>query len=139
MERRFIHATTAPRSINLMRVMMRAGMHDSCGDPGEGGRVQLRALFREVARQFERYLERQAQLGRIRPVNAGLAAQFLYAALISLSVRKMMGSEELTGMSLDEIAQSITDIFLHGVLPQAEQARHEEQHHSSAVEVNPPL
>lgn len=126
---RFVGSMDAPRGAALMRVLMRESVQRERGDPvplgqGCGSRGQIRALGKRMSASLRDYLEAQAARGALRIADATVAAQLLTGSLISLLLRRAAGDTYLEQLPRETLIDTITGIFLHGMLARAPLGTH---------------
>jgi AcrR family transcriptional regulator len=121
---RFVEALDAPRSLSILRLMMRAGAHGGpSGDdpdsarPIELARCRIRNEAQRVAASFARYLDGQAARGAIRPVDTTLAAWIFLQGTIMTFMRRKLGDPALASLTRDDLVDRLVALFTHGILP----------------------
>ncbi len=115
----FVEAIAAPRTISLLRIMMRTNVHDKpCGVAGEAGRKRMRAFGLQIGEALGQYLDAQMEQGTLRAVDTKLTAQLMASAIVQLVICRALNDESLERYSLQQLADSISDVFLHGLLAQ---------------------
>jgi AcrR family transcriptional regulator len=117
----FVETMDSPRSLCLMRIMLRVTAHAEdrarCGEPLDVGRERMRARAAAITQAFAQYLDAQVARGTVRPVNTSLAAQLFVHSMMIAVMRRASGDESLAHLSRQELADHIVGIFLHGLLP----------------------
>jgi AcrR family transcriptional regulator len=115
----FVEAIAAPRTISLLRIMMRTNVHGKpCGMAGEAGRTRMRAFGLHIAHALSQYLEAQMEQGTLRAVDTNVTAHFMASGIVHLVICRALSDESLEHYSLRQLADSISDVFLHGLLAQ---------------------
>jgi AcrR family transcriptional regulator len=126
---RLVETLDAPRTLCLMRIMLRMFSYDArpvrCGTPpDDDGRHRIRdhGLIRDHGRrigaEFRRYLDAQVARGTLRPVDTALAAQFFVSGLMVTMMRRASGDESLAHLTRQELVDQMVGIFLKGLLVQ---------------------
>ena len=120
----FIEAIAAPRTISLLRIVMRTNDHEKpCGVAGEAGRKRMRAFGLQIGEALGQYLDAQMEQGALRGVDTKLTAQLMASAIVHLVICRALNDESLERYSLQQLADAISDVFLHGLLVQPIPAR----------------
>jgi AcrR family transcriptional regulator len=116
---RFLRALASAPAQNMMRVMMHMAAH---GERDKGplreckgfmeGQVQM------LVTQMREYLDRQVAKGRLRSLDTKLVATLLLGSAMVLfrSGRYGLGQEQNCADSIDALAATLADTFLHGLL-----------------------
>lgn len=118
---RFVQAMDSPRSASLMRILMRESMRCESAASGPSENCEARAQIRRIAEQLtdsmREYLSARMQRGKLRALNATVAAEVFSGALIRVMLRRVSGDEALVHLSQEELTDTIVSLFLHGLLP----------------------
>ncbi|MDE3230903.1 MAG: TetR/AcrR family transcriptional regulator [Chloroflexota bacterium] len=111
---RVLDALNAPRVRSMSRLTLHTMAH---GDWSEGPLHECKLLVRDtiiyVVDSVRVYLDRQVELGRIRPVNTQVIARFLIGGVLSSA--RWANAEVSSGLPPSEIAHSITDACVRGL------------------------
>lgn len=85
-------------------------------------REMLRRLLQAGNRTVARYLERQAELGRIRPLPRPEASSMVFFGMLAAYVlgRDILAGGEMLPASRDEYCEHVVDLFLNGIYPRKE-------------------
>lgn len=87
----------------------------------EWGEIYFRRIGLELNRRIAEIFERAIQTGKCRKVDPMLAARsFIGMFLIMALTQEHMGGKKYTPLSERKVIDSLTDIFLHGVMPSGE-------------------
>ena len=132
----FVETMDSPRSLCLMRIMLRVTAHAEdrarCGEPLEVGRERMRARAAAITQAFAQYLEAQIARGTVWPVDTSLAAQLFVHSMMIAVMRRASGDASLAHLSRQELAEHIVGIFLHGLLPDRDGPARQRHAHSGA-------
>jgi AcrR family transcriptional regulator len=112
---RILDALNAPRMRNMSRLMMHTMAHDDwSAGPLHECKLHVRSTIVSVVDAVRAYLDRQVELGRLRPVNTEIVAKFLVGGVVS-SVRWAQ-TGGLADVPPEETARAITDVCVRGLL-----------------------
>lgn len=112
---RMLDALNMPRMRSMSHLMMHAMAHeDWSAGPLHECKLQMRSTIIFVVDTVRAYLDRQVELGRLRPVNTEIVAKFLVAGAVS-SVR-WAHAEGGGDFPPEETARVITDTCVRGLL-----------------------
>lgn len=115
----FLDELEAPRSLCLMRIMMRAVAHGAEREPASPLREQrqrIREHTRAISDAFRRYLDAQVARGALRPVDTALATEVFLSGMMVTVMRRASGDDTLAHLSREALAHQLVDMFLHGLL-----------------------
>jgi AcrR family transcriptional regulator len=119
---RFVEAMDSPRSLSVLRIMMRTAAHgedpEQRGKPLEEVRCRIRELGKRIGATFSAYLDAQIARGALRPVNTALATQIFVSGVMMALMRRASGDEHLARISQQELVDTMVGILLYGLLPQ---------------------
>ncbi len=116
---RFLRALASAPAQSILRVMMHMAAH---GERDKGPLRECKGFMegqvRIVVAQMREYLDRQVANGRLRPVDTGLMAKALLGSAMVLfrSALYGLGQEQNCADSIDALAATLADTFLHGLL-----------------------
>ena len=100
---------------NMSRLMMHTMAHDDwSAGPLHECKLHVRSTIASVVDAVRAYLDRQVELGRLRPVNTEGVAKFLVGGAVA-SVRWAQ-TGGLPGVAPEETARAITDVCVRGLL-----------------------
>ena len=122
--RRFVEALDSPRSLSVMRLMMRISAHaEHAADdvrserPIEQARCLVRTEAQRVVHTFASYLDAQAARGTIRPVDTTLAAWLFLQGTMMIFMRRKNGDTALASLTREELVDRLVALLAHGLLP----------------------
>ncbi len=106
---------TSPHMVTVLRLMMHTtARHDWRDGPLHDCKLQMGTTVRIVVSSVRDYLDRQVALGRIRPVNTEIVAQFLVGGAATAMRWAKTGG---TAQNLPaDTAAVISDTFMRGLL-----------------------
>ncbi|HEV7126408.1 MAG TPA: TetR/AcrR family transcriptional regulator [Ktedonobacterales bacterium] len=117
---RFVEQMSSPRSLSLIRIMMRTVAQGEeplkRHRPLEEARCHIREQAQRTGLMFRQYLDEQIARGTLRPVNTTLAAQITFNGAMLTFVRWHEGDPNLAALSREEMIDALVDICLHGLL-----------------------
>jgi AcrR family transcriptional regulator len=112
---RVLDALNTPRMRSMSRMMLHTMAHDDWSvGPLHECKLHVRDTIIFVVDAVRAYLDRQVELGRIRPVNTQIVAKFLIGGAVS-SVRWTQ-VEGRGDFSPQEVARAIVDACVRGLL-----------------------
>jgi len=84
----------------------------------EWGEIYFRRIGLELNRRIAEIFERAMQAGECRKVDPMITARaFIGMFLMMALTQEHMGGKKHTPLSERKVIDSLTDIFLHGILP----------------------
>jgi AcrR family transcriptional regulator len=121
---RFVDALDSPRSLSILRLMLRTSAHASptaedenrSQRPIERARCRIRDDVRRVAENFAAYLDAQAAGGAIRPVDTTLAAWIFVQGTIMTLMRRQNGDPALASLTREQLVDHLLALLTHGLL-----------------------
>lgn len=117
--RRFVHrlieALAEPRTISLMKVMMRTHLHSSLF-VDDSWRQPVRAFAIQLVKGLRGYLDDQVRRGALPELDTDLAAQVMMSAISHIMIRRAMGDETVARYSQEQLANLMSAFFLYGLL-----------------------
>lgn len=112
---RILDALNAPRMRNMSRLMLHTMAHDDwSAGPLHECKLHVRTTIISVVEAVRAYLDRQVELGRLRPVDTETVAKFLVGGVVA-SVR-WARTGGLPDVPPEETARVITDACVRGLL-----------------------
>jgi AcrR family transcriptional regulator len=113
---RLIEVMDGPAGIEMVRVAMKAQMCPARSSDGTGDRYRpMRAVGEPISLALRTYLDEQAGLGTIRPVDSAMTAHLISSALLITMVRRAQPGDPLAGVPRAALVNAITDLFVHGL------------------------
>lgn len=120
----FVETLDAPRSVCLMRIMMRVAAHGRdhghIGAPSDERRQHIRDQAQIISTNLRQYLDTQIACGTIRPVDTALAAQLFIHSMMLTVMRRASGDESLAHLTRQQLVDNLVGIFLRGLLAHAD-------------------
>ena len=117
---RFLRALASAPAQSILRVMMHMAAHNE-RDKGPLRECKgfMECQVRVLVDHLRQYLDQQVAAGRLRPVDTGLVAKLLLGSAMALfrSARYGVDNGQSNADAVDDIATTIADTFLHGLLP----------------------
>lgn len=112
---RLLETLTSPHMVTITRLMMHTMARQDWRDgPLHECKLQMGATMRIVVSSVRDYLDRQVALGRLRPVNTEVVAQFLVGgATTAMRWAKTGGPAQILPA---DTAAIISDTFMRGLL-----------------------
>lgn len=111
---RILAALTTPRMRSMGHLMLHTIAHDDwSAGPLHECKLHVRSTIIFIVDAVRAYLDRQVELGRLRPVNTEVVARFLIGGILS-NVRWTQPADG--GLAPEEAARVITDSCMRGLL-----------------------
>lgn len=118
---RVLDALNAPRVRSMSRLMLHTMAHSDWSEgPLHECKLHVRDTIIYVVDSVRIYLDRQVELGRIRPINTQVIARFLIGGVLSSA--RWAQVEADVGLPPPEVAQAIVDACVRGLSLPAEAA-----------------
>lgn len=112
---RTLDALNTPRMRNMSRLMLHTMAHNDWSvGPLHECKLHVRDTIASVVDSVRVYLDRQIELGRIRPVNTEIVATFLISGVVSSA--RWAHAEGRGEYSPQEVAHGIVDACVRGLL-----------------------
>jgi AcrR family transcriptional regulator len=113
---RLVEAMDGPAGFELVRVAMRAQMCPARSSGTTGDRYRpMRAVGEPISLALRTYLDEQARLGTIRPIDGAITAHLITSALLITMVRRAQPGDPLAQVPREAVVDAITDLFVHGL------------------------
>lgn len=124
---RLVTVLGAPRSMRIMRMMMRMSANREQGKPGEGGgndgherrgaaHEAMHARIRGILTSLTECLSAQMARGALRPIDPQLAAELLLGGITITLVRRFKAPSTGDTLTPDELADAIVGLCAHGLV-----------------------